>query len=145
VQCSHGGVAELLSPRFGGVGGGLLCRPGARPATVGQSQYPGPGIGGIGFADDVSALHKLLDELTGSLLGNAQIIGDVHHRGAARADPHESESVRGPDIREAALGQPALDPVNNLRRSAKDEHRNGYATVISHDPSLTDRSSCLTI
>jgi hypothetical protein len=145
VQGSHGGVAELLSPRFGGVGGGLLCCPGARPAAVGQSQYPGPGIGGICFADDVSALHQLLDELTGRLLGYAQINGDIHHGGVARADPHESESMSGPDIREAPLGQPVLDPVNNLRRSAKDEHGNGHATVISHDSSLTDRSTWLTI
>jgi hypothetical protein len=141
VQCSHGGIAELLSPRFGGVGGGLLCRSGARPATVGQSQYPGAGIGRIGFASDVSALHELLDELTGSLLGYAEIIADVHHRGVASADPYESESVRGPDIGETALGQPVLDSINNLRRSTKDEHRDGYSTVISHDPSLTDRSS----
>ena len=116
----------------------------AQPRSV-SSQYPGPGVGGVGFADDVSALHQLLDELAGGLLGHAQIVGDVDHRGVARADPDEGESVRGPDIGEAALGQPALDPVNDLRRRTKDEHRNGYATVVSHDPSLTDRSSCLTM
>jgi hypothetical protein len=96
VQGLHGGVAELVAPRFGGVGGGLLCRLGACPAAVGQSQYPGPGIGGIGYAGDVSALHELLDELAGGLLGDAQMIGDIHHGGVARADPRESESVRGP-------------------------------------------------
>jgi hypothetical protein len=141
VQGLHGGVAELVAPRFGGVGGGLLRCLGACPAAVGQSQYPGPGIGGIGFAGDVSALHELLDELAGGLLGDAQMVGDIHHGGVARADPRESESVRGPDIGEAAFGQPVLDPVYNLRRSAKDEHRDGQVTVISHDPSLTGRSS----
>jgi hypothetical protein len=116
LQGVHSGGAELASPGVGGVGGGLLGGPGARPAAFGQSQYPGPGVSGIGFADDVSALNELLDELAGSLLGHAQVVGDVDHRGVACADPHEGESVRWPDISEAALGQPVLDPVNNPRR-----------------------------
>jgi hypothetical protein len=140
MQGFHGGGAELAPPRVGGVGGSLLCGPGARPAAFGQSEYPGPGIAGIGFAGNVPALNELLDELTGSLLRHAQMLGDVHHGGVARADPRERESVGWPDISEAALGQPVLNPVSNLRGSAKDEHRNGRASLLSHDHSLTDRS-----
>ncbi len=53
--------------------------------------------------------------------------------------------MRWPDISEAALSQPVLDPVNNLRRSTQDENRYGYAAVISHDCSLTERSIWLTM
>ena len=141
MQGFHVSVAELLTPCFDRVGGGLLGRSSACPAAVGEFQQPGPGIGGIGFPRDVSALHELLDELAGRLLGYAEIAGDVHHGGVARADPHESEAVRRPHIWKAALCQPALDSVNNVCCGAKNEHRDGYTTVISHDPSLTDRSS----
>ena len=133
---SVAGVARRTTRR-------VVRRTRAGPPSVGQTQQPCSRIGGVRFPRDVAAVDELVDELSGGLLRDAEVLGEVGRGGVAGADPGEGESVRRPDVGEPACGDALLDGVDQLARGPQDEYRE--IREVGHGLILTERSRSLTI
>jgi hypothetical protein len=115
----------------------LLSCPGASPAAVGQEQSPCSAISGVWLAFDISALDQLLHELTGSLLGHPEMLGNLGGRGTTRSDPDECESVRGPHVGESVRRDPGLNAIDDLGGEPQHQSRLTKASERRHVDSLS--------
>ena len=93
----------------------------------------------------VPTLHEQFNHLAGRLLRDAEVIRHIHHRCVASTDADEGKSMGWPDVGEAALDNPRLYPINELRGGTQQKGCGGESGGFGHLVSLTEWSIQLII
>ncbi len=105
---------------------------GAGPPAFGEHEQASTRVSWVGLAYDVTALHQMFNELTGSLLGGPQLLSHVCGGGVALADADEREAVCRSDVGVATTVKAVLDTFHEL--AGKPQHRSGCLPALgAHD------------
>lgn len=92
--------------------------------------------------------HDLVDELTGGLLGHAEVGGELGDGRTVRGEPREGEAVRGPEPLESTGDDTLMDALGELTGDGEQGGGQGHGLGVVHggiETPLTNWSSSLTI
>lgn len=84
---------QLFAPVLHDVDRGLVGGGGAGPTASGQDQQSRPAVGRVDLALRVAALHEVVDQLSCSLLRDAEVRGELGGGRPCPAEPGEGEAM----------------------------------------------------
>src|ERR1700733_7218573 len=119
--------------RYRGLGG-----PGTGPAFAGQRDQTGPGVVRVAAALHVTLGYELVDELSRSLPGDVEMLGQLGDRRPGRGEPGEREAVRGAQVAEPAGLHPRRDAVHQGPAHRQEPDCQRLRVMLLHASSLTD-------
>lgn len=75
------------------------------------------------IAFGIPLAHQLIDQLTGRLLGDAEMFGNLTHRGPTRGHPCEGEAVGRTQVAESGSDDPRMDGIGDLGGGREQKER----------------------